>query len=111
MSIYQFPTQSSSSPYSSFPMSNSGIQGQLLEVTGMLQILLLFFWVSFNFPSISSFGDLGSDYFGGPVVGCNKLKDTEWISRQDPYVCLEYANTKHRTRTHTGIFPVHILSF
>ncbi|KAM7266023.1 hypothetical protein ACFE04_003706 [Oxalis oulophora] len=35
------------------------------------------------------------------VVGCNKLKDTEWISRQDPYVCLEYANTKHRTRTCT----------
>ncbi|KAG9130317.1 hypothetical protein Leryth_004314 [Lithospermum erythrorhizon] len=35
------------------------------------------------------------------VVGCNKLKDTEWISRQDPYVCLEYATTKFRTRTHT----------
>ncbi|GER36949.1 calcium-dependent lipid-binding family protein [Striga asiatica] len=35
------------------------------------------------------------------VVGCNKLKDTEWISRQDPYVCLEYASTKYRTRTCT----------
>eukprot|EP00268_Persea_americana_P035707 TRINITY_DN3517_c0_g1_i2.p1 TRINITY_DN3517_c0_g1~~TRINITY_DN3517_c0_g1_i2.p1 ORF type:complete len:265 (-),score=45.10 TRINITY_DN3517_c0_g1_i2:341-1135(-) len=35
------------------------------------------------------------------VVGCNKLKNTEWISRQDPYVCLEYANTKFRTRTCT----------
>ncbi|PIN08742.1 hypothetical protein CDL12_18681 [Handroanthus impetiginosus] len=35
------------------------------------------------------------------VVGCNKLKDTEWISRQDPYVCLEYASTKFRTRTCT----------
>ncbi|CDO97208.1 unnamed protein product [Coffea canephora] len=35
------------------------------------------------------------------VVGCSKLKDTEWISRQDPYVCLEYASTKFRTRTHT----------
>ncbi|XP_021858285.1 extensin [Spinacia oleracea] len=35
------------------------------------------------------------------VVGCNKLKDTEWISRQDPYVCLEYANNKFRTRTCT----------
>ncbi|XP_077225472.1 calcium-dependent lipid-binding (CaLB domain) family protein [Tasmannia lanceolata] len=35
------------------------------------------------------------------VVGCYKLKDTEWISRQDPYVCLEYANTKFRTRTCT----------
>ncbi|KAL9231730.1 hypothetical protein vseg_006919 [Gypsophila vaccaria] len=35
------------------------------------------------------------------VVGCMKLKDTEWISRQDPYVCLEYAHTKFRTRTCT----------
>ncbi|KAM7479156.1 hypothetical protein LguiA_027369 [Lonicera macranthoides] len=35
------------------------------------------------------------------VVGCSKLKDTEWISRQDPYVCLEYASTKFRTRTCT----------
>ncbi|KAJ0986759.1 hypothetical protein J5N97_005115 [Dioscorea zingiberensis] len=35
------------------------------------------------------------------VVRCNKLKDTEWISRQDPYVCLEYASTKFRTRTCT----------
>ncbi|KAK3017074.1 hypothetical protein RJ639_007005 [Escallonia herrerae] len=35
------------------------------------------------------------------VVGCNKLKDTEWISRQDPYVCLEYGNSKFRTRTCT----------
>ncbi|XP_022725827.1 elicitor-responsive protein 1-like [Durio zibethinus] len=35
------------------------------------------------------------------VVGCNKLKDTEWISRQDPYVCLEYGSTKYRTRTCT----------
>ncbi|KAJ8493699.1 hypothetical protein OPV22_015420 [Ensete ventricosum] len=32
------------------------------------------------------------------VVGCSKLKDTEWISRQDPYVFLEYATTKFRTR-------------
>ncbi|KAK1292677.1 putative ADP-ribosylation factor GTPase-activating protein AGD11 [Acorus calamus] len=35
------------------------------------------------------------------VVGCSKLRDTEWISRQDPYVCLEYANTKFRTKTCT----------
>ncbi|MQM15209.1 hypothetical protein Taro_048152, partial [Colocasia esculenta] len=35
------------------------------------------------------------------VVGCTRLKDTEWISRQDPYVCLEYASTKYRTRTCT----------
>ncbi|XP_057464925.1 leucine-rich repeat extensin-like protein 3 [Actinidia eriantha] len=35
------------------------------------------------------------------VVGCNKLKDTEWISRQDPYVCLDYGSTKYRTRTCT----------
>ncbi|PKA57559.1 hypothetical protein AXF42_Ash018534 [Apostasia shenzhenica] len=33
------------------------------------------------------------------MVGCSKLKDTEWISRQDPYVCLEYATTKFRSRT------------
>ncbi|KAF3946749.1 hypothetical protein CMV_027017 [Castanea mollissima] len=35
------------------------------------------------------------------VVGCNNLKDTEWISRQDPYVCLEYGSTRFRTRTCT----------
>uniref|UniRef100_A0A6N2LUZ7 C2 domain-containing protein n=1 Tax=Salix viminalis TaxID=40686 RepID=A0A6N2LUZ7_SALVM len=29
------------------------------------------------------------------------LKDTEWISRQDPYVCVEYASNKFRTRTCT----------
>ncbi|EOX98328.1 Calcium-dependent lipid-binding family protein isoform 2, partial [Theobroma cacao] len=40
-------------------------------------------------------------FLGLAVVGCNKLKDTEWISRQDPYVCLEYGNTKYRTRTCT----------
>ncbi|PIA27147.1 hypothetical protein AQUCO_08300084v1 [Aquilegia coerulea] len=37
------------------------------------------------------------------VVSCNKLKDTEWISRQDPYVCIEYGSTKFRTRTCTGM--------
>ncbi|KAF8410114.1 hypothetical protein HHK36_002636 [Tetracentron sinense] len=35
------------------------------------------------------------------VVGCNKLKDTEWISRQDPYVCLEYGSSNFRTKTCT----------
>ncbi|XP_073125528.1 uncharacterized protein [Henckelia pumila] len=35
------------------------------------------------------------------VVGCNKLKNTEWISRQDPYVCIEYGGSKFRTRTCT----------
>ncbi|CAF2132954.1 BnaA03g50900D [Brassica napus] len=35
------------------------------------------------------------------VVGCQKLKDTEWFSRQDPYVVLEYSGTRHRTRTCT----------
>ncbi|KAH9304130.1 hypothetical protein KI387_008534, partial [Taxus chinensis] len=35
------------------------------------------------------------------VVGCSRLRDTEWISRQDPYVCLEYANSKFRTKTCT----------
>ncbi|XP_073024519.1 uncharacterized protein [Primulina eburnea] len=33
------------------------------------------------------------------VVGCNKLKNTEWITRQDPYVCIEYGSSKFRTRT------------
>ncbi|CAN6917327.1 unnamed protein product [Brassica oleracea] len=27
------------------------------------------------------------------VVGCQKLKDIEWFSRQNPYVVLEYSNT------------------
>ncbi|KAL9256008.1 Elicitor-responsive protein 1-like protein [Drosera capensis] len=42
------------------------------------------------------------------VVECQKLKDTEWLSRQDPYVCLEYGSTKFRTRTCTdgGKHPV-----
>ncbi|KAL3814251.1 hypothetical protein ACJIZ3_015519 [Penstemon smallii] len=33
------------------------------------------------------------------VVGCNNLKETRWVSNQNPYVCLEYASTKHRTNT------------
>ncbi|XP_071691725.1 uncharacterized protein [Rutidosis leptorrhynchoides] len=35
------------------------------------------------------------------VISCNNLKDTEWISRQDPYVCVEYGSSKSRTRTCT----------
>ncbi|CAL5053923.1 unnamed protein product [Urochloa decumbens] len=35
------------------------------------------------------------------VTGCRKLRDTEFFTRQDPYVVLEYATTKHRTRTCT----------
>ncbi|KAG2704576.1 hypothetical protein I3760_05G009400 [Carya illinoinensis] len=35
------------------------------------------------------------------VVACHKLKDTEWISKQDPYVCLEYGSTKFSTKTCT----------
>ncbi|KAK4563543.1 hypothetical protein RGQ29_005890 [Quercus rubra] len=35
------------------------------------------------------------------VVGCNKLKDTEWFSKQDPYVYLEYSSAKYRTKTCT----------
>ncbi|PWA78901.1 extensin [Artemisia annua] len=35
------------------------------------------------------------------VVGCNKLKDTEWFSRQDPYVCVEYGSNKFCTRVCT----------
>ncbi|PPD78052.1 hypothetical protein GOBAR_DD25015 [Gossypium barbadense] len=42
------------------------------------------------------------------VVGCTNLKNTEWISRQDPYVCLEYGSTQHRTSTCTdgGKMPI-----
>ncbi|XP_073136536.1 uncharacterized protein [Henckelia pumila] len=36
------------------------------------------------------------------VVGCNKFRNTEWISRQDPYVCMDYTCSKHRTRTRHG---------
>jgi len=35
------------------------------------------------------------------VTGCRNLRDTELFSRQDPYVIVEYANTKLRTRTCT----------
>ncbi|XP_022036198.1 elicitor-responsive protein 1-like [Helianthus annuus] len=35
------------------------------------------------------------------VASCNNLKDTEWISRQDPYVCVEYGSDRSRTRTCT----------
>ncbi|CAL0314583.1 unnamed protein product [Lupinus luteus] len=58
-----------------------------------------------SFSSSSSSGWIGNGIQGQSlevtVVGCSKLKDTEWISRQDPYVCLEYASTKFRTRTCT----------
>lgn len=37
------------------------------------------------------------------VVGCSRLKDTEWFSRQDPYVCVEYGSSKFSTRTCTGL--------
>eukprot|EP00249_Psilotum_nudum_P032157 c47347_g1_i1 orf=183-1196(+) len=35
------------------------------------------------------------------VIGCKNLKDTEWLSKQDPYVVLEYANARFRTKTDT----------
>ncbi|KAI5598154.1 hypothetical protein BDE02_02G113700 [Populus trichocarpa] len=35
------------------------------------------------------------------VVACYNLEDKEWISRQDPYVSVEYGNTKYRTKTCT----------
>ncbi|KAJ4833806.1 hypothetical protein Tsubulata_041730 [Turnera subulata] len=35
------------------------------------------------------------------VVCCSNLDDKEWISRQDPYVSVEYGHTKHRTKTCT----------
>ncbi|KAI8554533.1 hypothetical protein RHMOL_Rhmol05G0106500 [Rhododendron molle] len=52
------------------------------------------------YPSMSISGIQGQ-LLEVTVVGCNKLKDTEWISRQDPYVCLEYGSAKFRTRTCT----------
>uniref|UniRef100_A0A5B7BX78 Putative extensin-like n=1 Tax=Davidia involucrata TaxID=16924 RepID=A0A5B7BX78_DAVIN len=52
------------------------------------------------YPSMSMTGIQGR-LLEVTVVGCNKLKDTEWISRQDPYVFLEYGSTKFRTRTCT----------
>ncbi|KAI3769919.1 hypothetical protein L6452_01033 [Arctium lappa] len=33
------------------------------------------------------------------VVSCNNLKDAEWISTQDPYVCVEYGSNRFSTRT------------
>ncbi|KAJ4809416.1 Calcium-dependent lipid-binding (CaLB domain) family protein [Rhynchospora pubera] len=33
------------------------------------------------------------------VVSGKKLRDTEMFTEQDPYVCLEYANSRLRTRT------------
>ncbi|KAG5548177.1 hypothetical protein RHGRI_013769 [Rhododendron griersonianum] len=53
------------------------------------------------YPSMSISGIQGQ-LLEVTVVGCNKLKDTEWISRQDPYVCLEYGSAKFRTRTCKG---------
>ncbi|XP_048337572.1 protein SRC2 homolog [Ziziphus jujuba] len=55
---------------------------------------------AFSSSSMSVYGIQGQ-ILEVTVVGCNKLKDTEWISRQDPYVCLEYASTKFRTKTCT----------
>lgn len=48
-------------------------------------------------------------FYARVVVGCVRLKDTEWISKQDPYVSIEYGSSRPRTRTCTGIlknFPV-----
>ncbi|WOK99838.1 protein RER1A-like [Canna indica] len=61
----------------------------------------------FTLPSIllsapmSSVSGIQGQILEVTVVGCSKLRDTELFSRQDPYVCLEYANTKLRTRTCT----------
>ncbi|KAH7300675.1 hypothetical protein KP509_24G074000 [Ceratopteris richardii] len=35
------------------------------------------------------------------IVGCTHLKDTEFFSKQDPYVVLEYAGSRYRTKTDT----------
>ena len=81
-------------------MSISGIQGHSLEVTGTIFTLALS-----SFPSsylLFDFCGVLFLYIYYIVVGCSNLKDTEWISRQDPYVCLEYGNFRHRTKTCTG---------
>ncbi|KAK9023323.1 hypothetical protein V6N11_003544 [Hibiscus sabdariffa] len=36
------------------------------------------------------------------VVGCYNLEDKEWVSRQDPFVCLEYGSARFRTKTCTA---------
>ncbi|KAI3755414.1 hypothetical protein L1987_55212 [Smallanthus sonchifolius] len=50
---------------------------------------------------MANYGGHGNRHLEVTVLGCNKLKDTEWISRQDPYVCLEYGSTRNRTRVCT----------
>ncbi|CAM8971730.1 unnamed protein product [Rhodiola kirilowii] len=35
------------------------------------------------------------------VVSGNRLKDTEWLSRQDPYVLVKYGGKVYRTATCT----------
>ncbi|KAK8956378.1 hypothetical protein KSP40_PGU015796 [Platanthera guangdongensis] len=60
-----------------------------------------FFFFFFFLPVITEIHGVFAVHFRPEVVGCSKLKDTEWISRQDPYVVLEYASTKFRTRTCT----------
>lgn len=78
----------------------SGIQNQILDVTGnfsnQFPLSVQFIFSSLQFPLCYSC------CFGRAVVACSKLKDTELFSRQDPYVCIEYANSKFRTRTCTG---------
>ncbi|KAB2076178.1 hypothetical protein ERO13_A06G021250v2 [Gossypium hirsutum] len=43
------------------------------------------------------------------VVGCYNLEDKEWISKQDPYVCVEYGSAKYRTRTCTGLKELNVV--
>lgn len=63
-----------------------------------------FFWVIVDFCAYLNVGFFA--FVAMEVVGCNRLKDTEWLSRQDPYVRLEYGSTKYRTRTCTGNFSL-----
>ena len=80
-------------------MSTSGIKGQLLEVNGMfplrapsssgfLFVFSGFALIFFNFEV----SDLSLCLFM-KLLRCNKLKDTEWISRQDLYVCVDYVQS------------------
>ncbi|TVU08267.1 hypothetical protein EJB05_41665, partial [Eragrostis curvula] len=70
------------------------IQGLILEVRGASSPPK-----SAQDPSSSS--SLNPSCVCAAVTGCRRLRDTEFFTRQDPYVILEYATTKLRTRTCT----------
>lgn len=82
--------------------SISGIQGLPLEITGKISSLLIVVLKARTILIYFRMGRCNLCVVWLLVVGCLNLKDKEWISRQDPYVCVEYAATRFRTRTCTG---------